>query len=118
MIPEAPAALAEILEPEAAGDDAGARAPETAAEPLVPRRPTALAAADGAADDLKRIKGVGPKLEAMLNGLGYFHFRQIAAWAPEELAAVDEDLGGFSGRATRGDWIAQAKLLASDGETD
>lgn len=93
--PEAPAALAEVI------------------ELAHPGRPTALAAARGAADDLKKIKGVGPKLETVLNGLGYYHFDQIAAWGPEELAAVDETLGGFSGRATRDDWIGQAKLLAA-----
>lgn len=133
VVPEAPAALAEILEPETAPVEEPASEDETApaeepaeaavdaadeegAEPVVPGRPTALAAARGAADDLKRIKGVGPKLEGVLNGLGYFHFDQIAAWGPDELAAVDESLGSFSGRATRGDWIAQAKLLMSGGE--
>lgn len=79
-------------------------------------RPTALTAPKGAADDLKKIKGVGPKLEGTLNELGYFHYDQIAAWGPDELRSVDESLGGFAGRATRDDWIAQAKLLAAGGE--
>ncbi|TPE53874.1 hypothetical protein [Amaricoccus solimangrovi] len=121
-----PAALAEALEPETpepetlepeapvAEAPAPEAAPEAEAAPVHPERPTALAAPEGAADDLKKIKGVGPKLEGVLNGLGYFHFAQIAAWGPEELRAVDESLGGFSGRATRDDWIAQARLLGSD----
>ncbi|MEM9795127.1 MAG: hypothetical protein AAF919_01470 [Pseudomonadota bacterium] len=71
----------------------------------------------GAADDLKRIKGVGPKLEKLCNKLGFYHFDQIAAWTNEEVAWVDANLEGFKGRVRRDDWVAQAKLLASGGET-
>ncbi len=89
--------------------------PEPEAAPLVAERPTALAAArESGADDLKRIKGVGPKLEKVLNGLGYFHFDQIAAWGAAELEQVDGALEGFSGRATRDDWIGQAATLARE----
>ena len=72
---------------------------------------------DGGADDLKRIRGVGPKLEAMLNRLGYWHFDQIAAWTGEEITWVDRNLEGFRGRVTRDDWVAQARILAEGGET-
>jgi predicted flap endonuclease-1-like 5' DNA nuclease len=81
-------------------------------------RPAGLAAPEGAADDLKQIKGVGPKLEKMLNGMGYWHFRQIAAWTSAEIAWVDENLEGFKGRVTRDDWVPQAKVLAAGGSTD
>ena len=66
---------------------------------------------DGGADDLKKIKGVGPKLEAMLHRMGFYHYDQIAAWSPEEVAWVDENLEGFKGRVTRDEWVAQAKEL-------
>ena len=72
----------------------------------------------GKADNLKEIKGVGPKLEALLNSLGFFHFDQIAAWTEAELAWVDDNLEGFKGRATRDEWVAQAKVLATGGETE
>lgn len=72
---------------------------------------------DGKADNLKLISGVGPKLEGVLNGLGIFHFDQVAAWTPEEVAWVDEHLK-FKGRIAREDWIAQATTLAAGGETD
>ncbi len=86
---------------------------------LVGVRPAALEAArDGAADDLKKIKGVGPKLEALLNSLGFYHFDQVAGWTAEEVAWVDENLEGFKGRVTRDDWVAQAKILAAGGETE
>ena len=66
---------------------------------MAPRQPAGLAAPRGAGpDDLKLIKGVGPVLEEMLHRLGFFHFDQIAAWTPEEVAWVDENLEGFHGR--------------------
>ena len=73
---------------------------------------------DGGADDLKKIKGVGPKLEQLLNSMGYWHFDQISNWSDSEVAWVDENLEGFKGRVTRDGWIEQAKTLASGGETE
>ncbi len=70
------------------------------------------------ADDLKLIKGVGPKLEALLHSMGFFHFDQIATWTSEEVAWVDQNLEGFKGRVTRDDWVAQAVILADGGETE
>jgi len=67
---------------------------------------------NGKADDLQRINGVGPKMENMLYDLGYYHFDQIAAWTPAEVAWVDNNLEGFKGRVTRDNWQAQAKQLA------
>lgn len=102
----------------AAGEAARLLAGDVAA-PAANAKPTGLAAprASGA-DDLKRIKGVGPKLEALLHDLGVYHFDQIAAWGPAEIAWIDAHIDGFSGRATRDDWIGQAKLLAAGGETE
>ena len=79
---------------------------------------TLKAARGGKADNLKEIKGVGPKLEAMLHGMGFYHFDQIAGWTAAELAWVDTNLEGFKGRATRDNWVEQAKILASGGETE
>ncbi len=72
---------------------------------------------DGKADDLKRISGVGPKIEGMLNARGIFHYDQIAAWNEAEIAWVDNDLK-FKGRIMREDWIGQARVLATGGETE
>ena len=79
---------------------------------------TLEAARDGGADDLKKIKGIGPKLEQLCNRLGFFHFDQIAAWTSDEVAWVDANLEGFKGRVTRDNWVEQAKLLAGGGETE
>jgi predicted flap endonuclease-1-like 5' DNA nuclease len=82
-------------------------------------KPASLSAPrDGGADDLKKIKGVGPKLEQLLHRLGFFHFDQIASWSASDVAWVDDNLEGFKGRATRDEWVAQAAKLASGGETE
>jgi predicted flap endonuclease-1-like 5' DNA nuclease len=63
------------------------------------------------ADDLKEIAGVGPKLESVLNGLGVYHFDQIAAWTPAQVAWVNAAIS-FKGRIEREKWIEQAAALA------
>ncbi|KIT16208.1 50S ribosomal protein L21 [Jannaschia aquimarina] len=70
---------------------------------------------DGQADDLKKIKGVGPKLEGVLHEIGVYHFDQIAAWGPEEIAYMDDRLS-FKGRIERDNWIEKAKELAAEKE--
>lgn len=81
-----------------------APAPEPA--PVQPVRESATP------DDLKQIKGVGPKLEEKLNALGITRYDQIAAWTEQDVQRVDDQLN-FRGRITRDDWIGQAKALAS-----
>jgi NADH-quinone oxidoreductase subunit E len=70
------------------------------------------------ADDLKLIKGVGPKMETMLNGLGFWHWDQVAKWGRAEVAWVDDNLEGFKGRVSRDNWVKQAKKLAAGGQTE
>ncbi|MEM8655913.1 MAG: endonuclease [Pseudomonadota bacterium] len=79
---------------------------------------TLSAAREGGPDNLKEIKGVGPKLEALLHSMGFYHFDQIAHWGAEEVAWVDQNLQGFKGRVSRDDWVEQAKILAAGGETE
>lgn len=76
------------------------------------------AARGGKGDDLELIWGVGPKLAVMLNEMGIWHYDQVAAWTPAELAWVDARLTGFKGRAVRDDWISQAKKLATGWRPD
>ncbi len=75
--------------------------------------PPAPAAPAGEADDLVKIKGVGPKLVALLASLGVTRFAQIAAWSDEDIARIDGQLGNFAGRITRDSWVDQCKLLAA-----
>jgi len=83
------------------------------------RKPEGLSAPrDGAPDNLKEIRGIGPRLQKLLNSMGYFHFDQLAAWSPDEVAWVDENLPGFKGRVSRDDWVGQARTLAGGGQTE
>jgi predicted flap endonuclease-1-like 5' DNA nuclease len=68
-------------------------------------------------DELTRLKGVGPKLETMLNEEGITRYEQLASLDPQELAALEERLGAFQGRLTRDRVVEQARLLAS-GDTE
>jgi predicted flap endonuclease-1-like 5' DNA nuclease len=72
----------------------------------------AIAAATGEPDDLRLIKGVGPKLATLLASLGVTRFDQIAAWTPADIAEVDRFLGTFAGRIERDSWVEQAGYLA------
>lgn len=83
------------------------------------KKPETLSAARaGGPDDLKQIKGVGPKLEALLHSMGFYHFDQIASWGADEIAWVDQNLQGFKGRVSRDEWVSQAKILAAGGTTE
>ncbi|SHL67211.1 NADH dehydrogenase subunit E [Roseovarius litoreus] len=96
-------------------------APQPAAEPSQSpgKKPRVMKAPRKAgADDLKLIKGVGPKLEQLLHGLGFFHFDQVAKWTEEEVQWVDQNLEGFKGRVSRDHWVEQAKLLAEGKDTE
>lgn len=92
----------------------------TALEKLAPKtrsklagsRPAPLSAPrDGQADDLKQIKGIGPKIEASLNALGIFHVDQIAAWTGANIDWVEGHLA-FKGRIRRERWVEQAAELS------
>lgn len=95
--------------------------PKTAGKPIVssdPHKPERLAAArDGKADDLKRVKGIGPANEKKLNAFGIYHFDQVANWTAEQAEWIGKELS-FPGRIEREDWIEQAKVLASGGDTE
>jgi NADH-quinone oxidoreductase subunit E len=87
--------------------------PKPAAPPKERKPRLMTAPRKSGADDLKRISGVGPKLEGVLNALGFWHFDQIAKWGPEEIAWVDARIS-FKGRIERDDWVAQATAFAAE----
>ena len=122
--PKAPPKRAEKKAPEKPVTTKAEVAEESKARPEVDkkaeaspgRKPEGLSAArEGGPDDLKKIKGVGPKLEQLLHSLGFYHFDQIAGWTDTEIAWVDDNLEGFKGRVTRDNWVGQAKELAKTG---
>ncbi|UWQ23530.1 NADH-quinone oxidoreductase subunit E [Leisingera aquaemixtae] len=122
--PEAPLPAARQAEavktaPSKKSDAAEPSSPEGAAAKATEESEPELLkeARGGLADDLKMLKGVGPKLEAKLNELGFYHFDQIADWTEEEIAWVDSRLQ-FRGRIARDGWVEQAKRLQVGDETE
>jgi small subunit ribosomal protein S2 len=69
-----------------------------------------LAAPRGAPDDLTKLNGVGPQLEKKLNEAGIFHYWQLAAMQPADVANLDSDLK-LNGRIDRDGWVAQARAM-------
>lgn len=69
----------------------------------------------GKADDLQEIEGIGPALEKLVNGMGFFHFDQIAAWTEADVALVDAEMKTFKGRIARDKWVEQARIIVSEG---
>lgn len=98
-----------------------AKAPRRKAVAVAATAPVAASVAKPAAasrpdrvDDLKAIGGIGPKLEAVLNGFGIRTYAQIAALTDEDIARIEGDLG-FKGRIGRDDWVGQARALMNGG---
>jgi predicted flap endonuclease-1-like 5' DNA nuclease len=86
-------------------------APPSAPEPAPIAAPTSESAAPRA-DNLQLLKGVGPKMVALLGGLGVTSFQQIADWTDADVAAIDPQLGAFQGRIARDNIVDQAGYLA------
>nr|WP_293646415.1 hypothetical protein [Sphingopyxis sp. RIFCSPHIGHO2_12_FULL_65_19] len=92
--------------------------PPVTATPAIPEEPTAApakpapAASKTGPDNLQLLKGVGPKLAVLLNGLGVTSFRQIADWTDADIARIDPELGAFQGRIARDNIVDQAGYLA------
>lgn len=115
-VAEAVSEVTETSEAETTPEPVAISEPEETADAVMPA--ALKEARSGGADDLKKIKGIGPKLEQLCNELGFFHFDQIAGWTASEVAWMDENLKGFKGRVTRDNWVAQAAELADGGETE
>ncbi|MDO9383401.1 MAG: hypothetical protein Q7T86_11115 [Hyphomicrobiaceae bacterium] len=71
----------------------------------------------GALDDLKRIRGIGVLIEKKLNSLGITSYEQVANWSASDVERISEVLD-FKGRIERENWIEQARILASGGQTE
>ena len=98
---DATMADAEATEPQAA--PSRSRRARSAQKPL-------FAAPEGEADDLKKISGIGPVLEAKLRDLGVRKYDQVAAFSDEDVDKLDKALN-TKGRIARDDWVGQARSL-------
>jgi len=93
-------------------DEAAAAASDIAGHLLGAKVHKELPGASGPPDDLLRLKGVGPKLAAMLNERGITRFDQIAKLSPGQVEMIDASLGAFRGRLERDRVTEQADFLA------
>lgn len=64
------------------------------------------------ADDLTRIKGIGPKFREALLAAGFSSFSQIAAWNEVDVTTVAATLRVQPARIAREGWVESARLLA------
>lgn len=86
--------------------------PPVPAAPALQRPPDLPAPRGGKADDLRKIKGIGPKTESALNDLGIYHYDQIAAWTRAHVDWLEGRIA-VKGRIRREQWVEQAILLAT-----
>ena len=73
-------------------------------------KPALFTEAPSEKDDLKKITGVGPKLEEAMNKLGVYQFAQVASWTNDEIMWIDDSLS-VKGRIERDDWVGQVSEL-------
>jgi large subunit ribosomal protein L21 len=98
----------------------GGAKPSKAAKPARAAKPDAADAAPhvvaagpaGELDtsNLSLISGIGPTIEKKLRAAGILSWNDIAAWSDADIAKWDEELT-LRGRATREEWVDQAKEL-------
>ena len=99
------APVEEILDVVETSKEVEEEAPES-----VGTKPTLFSEAPSEKDDLKKITGVGPKLEEAMNKLGIYQFAQVASWTNDEIMWVDDSLS-VKGRIERDDWVGQVSEL-------
>lgn len=108
----APVEIAPVTPPVVVVDEAPVI--ETVAPPVAASEPAVTPHAPvSSGDDLLKLKGVGPKLAALLTELGITRYAEIAGWSDTDIAAIDARLGNFKGRPVRDQWVDQAKYLAA-----
>jgi predicted flap endonuclease-1-like 5' DNA nuclease len=94
------------------------RAAEAAEASAVPESAIGgMAVAGRGADDLKRIRGIGVLIEKRLNQMGISRYEQIANWTAGDIERVSNKLD-FKGRIERENWVEQARILSSGGQTE
>lgn len=101
--------------PEASAPAPKAKAPAKAKPAAVAGPERLKAPRKGKADNLQEIEGIGPAMEKLVNSLGFYHFDQIAGWSDADVAIVDAEMKSFKGRIARDKWVAQARIIVSEG---
>ena len=108
--PKAEAKKAEAPKAEEKPKKAAAKKEKFVTDAPAPKNLLSEAPAD--VDDLKKIKGVGPKFEGLLNSFGIYQYAQMAAFSAKDVEWLAAELGSFPDRIDRDEWVKQAKDLA------
>ena len=86
-------------------------------EPTAPAVPSVETAEASERDDLKKIEGIGPKIEQLLNDGGFLTFAQLADGPTERIQEILTAAGPRYSIHNPGSWSRQA-ALARDGKWD
>jgi len=101
----------EMKKGDASGVVLKAASTETKGKPAKAAAKATEAKADALdASNLSLISGIGPTIEKKLRAAGITSWNDIAAWSEADVAKWDEELK-LRGRATREEWVEQAKEL-------
>ncbi|MEA3009773.1 MAG: hypothetical protein QOJ91_1465 [Sphingomonadales bacterium] len=92
-------------------DEYGAAAQDMAGEIFGVDAHPDIPGPSGPPDNLRLLKGVGPKLVAQLNEFGITRFDQLARLTETEIALLDRRMGAFEGRIARDRLVEQACYL-------
>lgn len=106
---EARQALA-AAEAQLAASHAASEAPQAAASSSAPAR--AVKVVQG----LRRIRGIGPGYQRVLEQLGVTRVQQIAVWTSADITSAAEKLRIKPERIQKDDWVGQARALDPDPE--
>ena len=110
---KAPKAKAEKVKKAKAENAPKAKAEKAKAQAAPKAKAAKPAPVSSIPENLELIKGLGPKVNTLLKGLGVTSFAQVASWTAADVSEIDAQLGAFAGRITRDNWIDQAQLLAA-----
>ena len=110
---KAPKAKAEKVKKAKAESAPKANAEKAKAQPAPKAKAAKPAPVSSIPENLELIKGLGPKVNTLLKGLGETSFAQVASRTAADVSEIDAQLGAFAGRITRDNWIDQAQLLAA-----
>jgi predicted flap endonuclease-1-like 5' DNA nuclease len=106
------AALAALAARAAASTSAANATPVSA-----PADATVAVATGVVGDDLTRIRTIDAVIQTRLRALGVMRLADIARWSSADVGRVSQSLG-LVGRIEQENWIEQAQILATGGETD
>ncbi|MBX9926930.1 MAG: hypothetical protein K2Y05_11270, partial [Hyphomicrobiaceae bacterium] len=118
--PDAPVAAAAASAAAAAAAAAALAKPAevkaAAPVPVADVKQPATPAATSSADDYTRIRAIDPDLQRRLNALGFMTFSDLAKMSVADVGRVSQTLG-LLGRIEQENWIEQAQILSSGGDT-